>query len=274
MKDFNVIKPISVLAALSLLLVPIGVAAEGKQNTNMQQQKNQEKIFTQEELDLIDKKADEVWVKSKGDKDAVKAYLESVGIKHLKREVTDKKTSSNGSTQDVSIQSTAYYRVYMDFYRVDAYKVKVWAYMENTGSGPDTYPSSKDRLGMSWDAAIQNKSSEAWNFYSYLGYDKSVYTTGVMAKAESSSGALAYWINDGPLEQWDYVKSAYIQLTFSDPKNAIGTGPYTTYYARYKHTYGSGTTSWSVGYPWTIQVSGSTQETIDDYADDLAQYAP
>ncbi len=85
MKVLNVIKPISVLAALSLLLVPLEVSAEGKQNTNIQQQENQEKIFTQAELDLIDKQADEVWVKSKGDKDAVKAYLESVGFKHFEK---------------------------------------------------------------------------------------------------------------------------------------------------------------------------------------------
>lgn len=34
MKVFNVIKPISILAVLSLLLVPIGASAEGKHNTN------------------------------------------------------------------------------------------------------------------------------------------------------------------------------------------------------------------------------------------------
>lgn len=259
--------------ALSLLSLPSFALAENNsiETTTKQESKtNQGKVFSEKEIAAIDKEVDRIFIASKGNKDEVKKFLESKGIKHIKRV---SQPQPEKSADLMSTQSTqAYYESSMDFYRIDAYKVKVVANVELTSPIRETSPSSKDRLAISWDSAIQNKSSEVFNFVTDGGKSKSDYS-GIMAKAESGTGAMAFSINDGTF-YLDYVRSAYVNVTFTDPKSQIGTGPYTTYYTRYKHTYGSGTTSWRVGFPFSIEVNGSTSESIDDYADDLAQYAP
>jgi len=245
---------------------------------------DKEKALDNEKLSKIDKKADEIWVKSGGDIDQVKEYYESVGYVHEKR-ASYNKQSANDIQGDVSILATpATYNLTMDFYRTDGYTVKVWANVKLANSlYYENNPASDDRLAISWDKDIQNKSSEVYNFLTKNSKQKGdlANPNDIMVKAESAPNAVSYRIRDGKFYDilpGDYVDSAYIQVTFLDPQLELGTGPWTYYYSKYKHTYGtvSSTISWEVGYPWSIKVSGtsSTTESIDDYASDLGQFGP
>lgn len=233
-----------------------------------------------DKLDKIDKKADEIWVKSGGDSEKVREYYESLGYKYEGR---SKQQNDTNEFEIMGFEDN--YNIYMDFYRIDAYTVKVWTYMELVNEwGYEIRPATWDRLGLSWNPSHNNKSSEYFNYYTKYGYTKADFNVNeLMRKSDSTVDTISYSIKDGihhynPAGNGDWIKKAYIQVTFTDPYFKIGEGPWTYYFTKYVHTYDDPTRALtlSVGLPDVIKVSWTTTPTekFTQFSEDLGQFAP
>lgn len=196
--------------------------------------------------------------------------------------------TSNSLDSSIGVQggvTNPAYTITMDFYRTSAYYVKVIANVSISSDYTwESTPGSLDKLVVAWDKDIQFRSSDTYNFLTYRGNNKSNFAANeIMTLAKAQPDAIAYSVKDGlinlgTLNGSDFVTKAYCNITLGDPKNAIGTGPWTTYYADYLHTYGSTSTAlgWSIGFPSGITVTNSstTTENYKEYGSYLNQYGP